>query len=98
MRFLAPGHAFRNRKGYQNNKPHMMKVAYRPNHYVLSKKGDTAFRSLDGRPLEAVNLDTMGGARKFREQYDRLGWKGRAIRRCKLRVGDTRKRGIPGGC
>ena len=54
-------------KGYQNNKPHMMKVSYRPNHYVLSKKGDTAFRSLDGRPLEAVNLDTMGGARKFRE-------------------------------
>ena len=59
-------------KGYQNNKPHMMKVAYRPNHYVLSKKGDTAFRSLDGRPLEAVNLDTMGGARKFREQYNQV--------------------------
>ena len=59
-------------KGYQNNKPHMMKVSYRPNHYVLSKKGDTAFRSLDGRPLEAVNLDTMGGARKFREQYNQV--------------------------
>ena len=59
-------------KGYRNNKPHMMKVAYRPNHYVLSKKGDTAFRSLDGRPLEAVNLDTMGGARKFREQYNQV--------------------------
>ena len=59
-------------KGYQNNKPHMMKVAYRPNHYVLSKKGDTAFRSLDGRPLEVVNLDTMGGARKFREQYNQV--------------------------
>jgi DNA polymerase elongation subunit (family B) len=39
---------------------------------VLSKKGDTAFRSLDGRPLEAVNLDTMGGARKFREQYNQV--------------------------
>ena len=59
-------------KGYQGNKQHMMKVAYRPNHYVLSKKGDTAFRSLDGRPLEPVNLDTMGGARKFREQYNQI--------------------------
>ncbi len=59
-------------KGYQGNKQHLMKVAYRPNHYVLSKKGDTAFRSLDGRPLEPVNLDTMGGARKFREQYNQV--------------------------
>ena len=59
-------------KGYQGKKQHMMKVAYRPNHYVLSKKGDTAFRSLDGRPLEPVNLDTMGGARKFREQYNQV--------------------------
>ncbi len=59
-------------KGYQGNKQHMVKVAYRPNHYVLSKKGETAFRSLDGRPLEAVNLDTMGGARKFREQYNQV--------------------------
>ena len=59
-------------KGYQGKKQHMMKVAYRPNHYVLSKKGETAFRSLDGRPLEAVSLDTMGGARKFREQYNQV--------------------------
>ena len=59
-------------KGYKGSKQHLMKVAYRPNHYVLSKKGDTAFRSLDGRPLEPVNLDTMGGARKFREQYNQV--------------------------
>ena len=56
-------------KGYQGGKQVKLSVAYRPNHYVLSKKGDTAYRSLDGRPLEQVNLDTMGGARKFREQY-----------------------------
>ena len=56
-------------KGYQGKKQVKLSVAYRPNHYVLSKKGDTAYRSLDGRPLEQVNLDTMGGARKFREQY-----------------------------
>ena len=56
--------------GYLGNKKQKLSVAYRPNHYVLSKKGETAYRSLDGRPLEVVNLNTMGGARKFREQYD----------------------------
>ena len=56
-------------KGYQNGKQVKQTVAYRPNHYVPSTKGETAFRSLDGRPLEAVNLSSMGGARKFRESY-----------------------------
>ena len=56
--------------GYLGNKKQKLSVAYRPNHYVPSKKGETAYRSLDGRPLEVVNLNTMGGARKFREQYD----------------------------
>ena len=56
-------------KGYQAGKQVKMSVAYRPNHYVPSKKGDTPYRSLDGKALEVVNLDTMGGARKFRESY-----------------------------
>jgi DNA polymerase elongation subunit (family B) len=56
-------------KGYQAGKQVKMSVAYRPNHYVPSKKGDTPYRSLDGKSLEVVNLDTMGGARKFRESY-----------------------------
>jgi DNA polymerase elongation subunit (family B) len=55
--------------GYQGNKKQQLSVAYRPNHYVPSKKGETAYRSLDGRPLEVVNLNSMGGARKFRESY-----------------------------
>ena len=55
--------------GYQGNKKVKLQVAYRPNHYVKSKKGQTAYRSLDGQPLEVVNLNSMGGARKFREQY-----------------------------
>ena len=55
--------------GYQGNKKQQLSVAYRPNHYVPSKKGDTAYRSLDGKPLEVVNLNSMGGARKFRESY-----------------------------
>ena len=54
--------------GYQGKKQVQLSVAYRPNHYVPSKKG-SAFRSFDGRPLEVVNLDSMGGARKFRESY-----------------------------
>ncbi len=56
-------------KGYQGKKQVKMAVTYRPNHYIPSKKGDTAFKSLDGRSLEAVNLNSMGGARKFRERY-----------------------------
>ena len=57
-------------KGYQGRKQVKLSVAYRPNHYIPSKKGQTAFRSLDGRHLEAVNLNSMGGARKFRERYN----------------------------
>ena len=59
-------------KGYQAGKQVKMSVAYRPNHFVLSKKKDTPYKSLDGRPLEIVNLDTMGGARKFRESYSQV--------------------------
>jgi DNA polymerase elongation subunit (family B) len=45
-----------------------MSVDYRPNHYVPTKK-PSAFKSLDGKNLEAVNLSSMGGARKFREKF-----------------------------
>ena len=56
-------------KGYQGKKQVKMAVSYRPNHYIPSKKGETAYRALDGRYLEVVNLNSMGGARKFRERY-----------------------------
>tara|TARA_A100000164_G_C21940423_1_gene790390 strand:+ start:1363 stop:3879 length:2517 start_codon:yes stop_codon:yes gene_type:complete len=55
--------------GYQGNKKVKMKVDYRPKHFVPSRKGDTPYKSLDGRPLEVVELNSMGGARKFREKY-----------------------------
>ena len=55
-------------KGYQGNKQVQMSVDYRPNHYVPTKK-PSAFKSLDGKNLEAVNLSSMGGARKFREKF-----------------------------
>ena len=56
-------------KGYKGKKQVKLSVAYRPNHYVPTKK-DSPYRSLDGRPLEMVNLNSMGGARKFREKYN----------------------------
>jgi len=46
-----------------------MAVSYRPKHYIPSKKGQTPYRALDSRPLEVVELNSMGGARKFRERY-----------------------------
>ena len=55
-------------KGYQGKKQVQMSVDYRPNHYVPTKK-PSAFKSLDGKNLEAVNLSSMGGARKFREKF-----------------------------
>ena len=46
-----------------------MAVSYRPKHYIPSKKGQTPYRALDSRHLEVVELNSMGGARKFRERY-----------------------------
>ena len=48
-------------KGYQGKKQVKMGCSYRPNHYIPSKKGDTPYRALDGRHLEVVNLNSMGG-------------------------------------
>ena len=58
-------------KGYQGKKQvKMRKTSYRPNHYIPSKKGGQYYRALDdSRYLEVVNLNSMGGARKFRERY-----------------------------
>ena len=56
--------------GYQGNKKQKLQVNYRPKHFIPSKKGQTPYRSLDGRYLEVVELNSMGGARKFRERYD----------------------------
>ena len=56
-------------RGYQKGKAKKMTVSYRPNLYVLSKT-PTSNRTIDGRYLESVNLDSMSGARKFQEKYD----------------------------
>ena len=57
-------------QGYSGNKKQKLAISYRPKHFVPSKRGQTPYKSLDGRPLEVVELDSMGGARKFREKYD----------------------------
>ena len=56
--------------GYKGNKKQKLHVNYRNKHFIPSKKGQTPYRSLDGRYLEVVELNSMGGARKFRERYD----------------------------
>ena len=55
--------------GYQGNQKKKVTIDYRPKHFIPSKKGETPYRALDGRPLEVVELNSMGGARKFREKY-----------------------------
>ena len=55
--------------GYQGKKKQKLSVSYRPKHFIPSKRGQTPYRALDGRPLELVELNSMGGARKFREKY-----------------------------
>ena len=49
--------------GYQGNKKQKLQVNYRPKHFIPSKKGQTPYRSLDGKYLEVVELNSMGGAR-----------------------------------
>ena len=58
--------------GYQNGKKQKLSVSYRPNHYIPSKKGASPYKALDGRPLEVVNLNSMGGARKFKDKYQNI--------------------------
>ena len=55
--------------GYKGKTKQKVAVNYRPNHYILSKKSESPYKALDGRNLEVVNLNSMGGARKFREKY-----------------------------
>ena len=57
-------------QGYAGGKKQKIAVSYRPKHFIPSKKGQTPYKSLDGRPLEVVELNSMGGARKFREKYE----------------------------
>ena len=57
-------------RGYKGGKQVKLAVSYRPNLYIPSKKGDTPYHALDGRPLEMVYLNSMGGAKKFKDRYN----------------------------
>lgn len=56
-------------RGYKGGKQVKAKLPYKPTLYVLSKKDDSPFKTLDGRNLEPIHLDSMGGARRFRDKY-----------------------------
>ena len=56
-------------RGYKGGKQVKAKLPYKPTLYVLSKKDDSPYKTLDGRNLEPIHLDSMGGARRFREKY-----------------------------
>ena len=58
--------------GYKNGKKQKLSVSYRPNHFIPSKKGSSPYKALDGRPLEVVNLNSMAGAKKFKEKYQKI--------------------------
>ena len=55
--------------GYKNGKKQKLSVSYRPNLYIPSKKKSSPYKALDGRPLEVVNLNSMAGAKKFKDKY-----------------------------
>ena len=58
--------------GYKNGKKQKLSVSYRPNHYIPSKKKSSPYKALDGRPLEVVNLNSMAGAKKFKDKYQKI--------------------------
>jgi DNA polymerase elongation subunit (family B) len=56
-------------RGYENGKPFMRRVKYKPTLYMTTR-GDTEYRTLLGKkPLESKKLDTMGDAKDFIERY-----------------------------
>ena len=59
-------------QGYQGNVKKKIAVAYRPKHFILSKRGQTPYKSLDGRPLGMTGhqggLLREAPARRFRRR------------------------------
>jgi DNA polymerase elongation subunit (family B) len=55
-------------RGYKDGKRMHVKVPFSPTHYVPVEK-PTAFKSLDGKYVEPVKLETMREAKEFMERY-----------------------------
>jgi DNA polymerase elongation subunit (family B) len=58
-------------RGYDENGNRVEEsFRFRPTLYLESQKEDTAWKSLDGKPLEEIRFDSMSAAREFVKQYD----------------------------
>ena len=55
-------------RGYKDGKRMHVKVPFSPTLYVPVEK-QTAFKSLDGKYVEPVKLETMREAKEFMERY-----------------------------
>jgi DNA polymerase elongation subunit (family B) len=61
-------------RGYENGKPFAEEDVYKPTLFILSKhqipsSGKSGWKSLDGRPVEPMLLDSIDSAREFIEKY-----------------------------
>ena len=55
-------------RGYENGKRFQRRIAYKPYLFVPAKQ-QTQFKTLDNRPLEKLQFDSIGEARDFVKQY-----------------------------
>jgi len=58
-------------RGYgANGNKIFQKIKYKPTLYIESKKSDTAWKALDGTPVEPMHFDTMREAKEFEKTYE----------------------------
>lgn len=48
---------------------HLERIPFKPHCYITKGKGDTAFKTLDGKPAYRVNFDSMKHAKTFFEEF-----------------------------
>ena len=56
-------------RGYEDGKPILRRVPYKPYLFIPSKK-ETEYQTLEGRPVGRVDFDSMREARDFLRSYD----------------------------
>ena len=56
-------------RGYENGRAYQRKLDFMPTLFV-NPKGDTKWRTLDGKPVEPVNPGTIKETRDFVKRYD----------------------------
>lgn len=61
-------------RGFEDGKPFMKKVAYEP-YMFLPTRGDTKYRTIDGKPVGKVYFDSMKECREKQRQHKEVaGW------------------------